>query len=222
MIEIGNKCKVCNSNTTTISHPKFGDYFYCKNCEFIAKSQLNKLDEEEALRYCKHNNSFKNKGYVDYLYKFIELAVLPYAGDGRQGLDFGSGPSPVLAMLLEDKQNFRMDIYDYFFSPKKVYIGKKYDLVTSTEVVEHLNDPLQYFYLFSRLLNSNGILVIMTRFHKCDEDHFLKWPYIRDRSHVSFYTLKTMEYIAEKVGLKIIYTDNEKYLSLNKISPDMI
>jgi hypothetical protein len=217
MSEIRDKCKVCNSNTTIISHPKFGDYYYCENCEFIAKRDLNKLDKGEKLRYCKHNNSIENKGYVDYLYKFIEVAVLPYVGDGRQGLDFGSGPSPVLAMLLEKKQNFRMDIYDYFFSPIKIYIGKKYDLVTSTEVVEHLNDPLQYFDLFSRLLKSNGILVLMTQFHKNDKDHFFKWPYIRDKSHVSFYTLKTMEYIAAKVGLKIIYTDNEKYLSLNKI-----
>lgn len=216
MIEIKGICKVCNYSTTVISHPKFGDYFYCCNCEFISKDESNRLnEEEEKLRYSIHNNSIEDKDYVDYLCRFLNRALIPFVGEGKKGLDFGSGPIPVLAQLLEEKFNYRMDTYDYYFSPEKVYIGKTYDLVTSTEVVEHLNNPLQYFNLFSKLLKPKGILAIMTQFHKNDKDHFLSWSYIRDRSHISFYTTKTLEYIADKVGLKVIYTDNFKYITFS-------
>lgn len=216
MKEIRGKCKVCNSNTIVISHPKFGDYFYCSYCEFISKDESNRLNEqEEKLRYSVHNNSIEDKDYVDYLSKFLNRAVIPFIGEGKKGLDFGSGPNPVLAQLLEKKFNYRMDIYDYYFSPEKVYIGKTYDLVTSTEVVEHLNDPLFYFDIFSKLLKPKGILAIMTQFHKNDKDRFLSWSYIRDRSHISFYTPKTMEYIANKVGVKVIYTDDFKYITFS-------
>lgn len=216
MSEIRGNCKVCNSNTTVISHPKFGDYFYCCNCEFISKDESNRLnEEEEKIRYSIHKNSIEDKNYVDYFYRFLNGAVTPFVGEGKKGLDFGSGPSPVLAQLLEEKFNYKMDIYDYYFSPEKVYIGKKYDLVTSTEVVEHLNDPLIYFNLFSNLLKPNGVLAIMTQFHKNDKDHFLSWSYIRDRSHISFYTPKTMKYIAGKVGVKVIYTDDFKYITFS-------
>lgn len=216
MSGISVNCKVCNSNTNIISHPKFGNYFYCCNCEFISKDESNRLnEEEEKLRYSNHNNTIEDKGYVDYLNRFLDGTVIPFVGEGKKGLDFGSGPSPVLAQLLEKKLNYNMDIYDYYFSPEKVYIAKKYDLVTSTEVIEHLSDPLLYFELFSKLLKPKGVLAIMTQFHSNDEVSFLKWPYIRDKSHVSFYTPKTMEYIGRTVGLKVIYTDNFKYITFS-------
>lgn len=56
-----------------------------------------------------------------------------------------------------------MDTYDCFYSPEKVYFGKKYGLVTATEVVEHLDDPLDYFSLFENLLKDDGVLSIMTK-----------------------------------------------------------
>ncbi|MDO9493204.1 methyltransferase domain-containing protein [Acetobacterium sp.] len=44
-----------------------------------------------------------------------------------------------------------------------IYLGKKYDLLTATEVVEHLDDPLDYFSLFENLLKDDGVLSIMTK-----------------------------------------------------------
>ncbi len=221
MSEIRGKCKVCNANTTVLSHPIFGDYFYCCNCDFISKDKSNLLDEnEEKIRYSSHKNSIEDQEYVDYFNRFLNESVMPFVGEGKKALDFGSGPAPVLAQILEQKFNYKMDIYDYYFSPEEVFIGKHYDLITSTEVVEHLSDPLLYFNLFSKLLRPRGILAIMTQFHNNDEAHFLKWPYIRDRSHISFYTPKTMKYIGDKVGLKVIYTDNDKYITF--VLVDMI
>ncbi len=139
-------------------------------------------------------------------------------GEGKKALDFGSGPEPVLATFLETSYNYDVDIYDLFFSPKKVYEGKKYDLITCTEVVEHLNNPLPFFKLFSSLLSPGGVLSIMTLLHPRDKEEFLSWYYIREDSHITFYSLKTLQYIASQTGLTLIYSDEVRYASFKKES----
>lgn len=206
-------CKICGANTEEIIHEQFRlNYYYCNECEFISKDNRSIVTPEEELKiYNNHNNSIEDPRYVEFFRKFLDNAILNYCSNGRKGFDFGSGPSPVLAMILERDYHFSMDIYDLFYSPHKIYEGQKYDLVTSTEVVEHLLSPLQYFHQFKHLLKEDSILGIMTLFHPKDEESFVNWHYVRDMSHISFYTPKTMEVIAEKVGLKIIHTDFNRY-----------
>ena len=184
------------------------DYHYCTHCEFISKDENNIISQQEELGiYNLHNNSIEDPRYVDFFNLFLDDAVLPYANAGKASLDFGSGPSPVLAQILERNHAYQMDIYDLFYAPVKVYEGKTYDLITSTEVVEHLRDPIAYFELFASLLTPDGILAVMTQFHQNDKAHFLNWHYIRDMSHVSFYTPTTMAWIADKIGLRTLYVN---------------
>ncbi|WP_343184988.1 class I SAM-dependent methyltransferase [Anoxynatronum sibiricum] len=188
------------------------DYHVCEQCDFIFKEAADIINSDEELRiYNCHQNSIHDPRYVAYFERFLKDAVFPHMNYGRNGLDFGSGPSPVLAQLLERDHGYNMDVYDLFYAPEKVYVGKRYDLITSTEVVEHMRDPMEYFQLFRTLLKPDGILAVMTLFHRNDTNHFLNWHYVRDRSHISFYTPKTMQYMAEKTGLKMIHTNLERY-----------
>jgi len=206
-------CDICGSETSEIFHKGFQlNFYYCNDCEFISKDKNAIITAEEEFRiYNLHENTIEDPRYVDYFKRFIHSAILNYCGTGRKGLDFGSGPSPVLATLLERDYDFSMDIYDLFYAPKKIYEGKKYNLVTATEVVEHLKNPLDYFCQFKDLLEDDGLLSIMTSFHPNNDVAFMNWHYIREACHISFYTLKTMEVISEKVGLKIIHTDDRRY-----------
>lgn len=212
-------CKICGFKTRVIFHKKFEvKYYVCNQCDFISKDENSIITSDEELRiYNNHNNSIDDPHYVAYFKNFINKAILEYCSPDRHGFDFGSGPSPVLATILARDYDYFMDIYDKFYSPEKTYIGKKYSLITSTEVVEHLNDPLHYFKLFKELCAENGILSIMTLFHQKNDNEFLKWFYMRDMSHVSFYTPKTMHHIGEKIGLKVIYTDNKRYTTFRPI-----
>ncbi|MFC3419369.1 class I SAM-dependent methyltransferase [Salinicoccus hispanicus] len=207
-------CKVCQSQTTTFHHPVFGEYHFCPHCEYISKDEHHMVSAEAELKiYDSHNNSTDNTGYVDFLYHFLNDAVFPYVGENKQALDFGSGPVPVLAQLLEQNHNYVVDIYDLFYAPEKVYQGKNYGLITTTEVVEHLAEPMEYFRQFAKLMKPDGVLAVMTLFHPNDMSLFNNWHYIRDRSHVSFYTAKTMHYIAGKAGLKVIHTDGLRHIT---------
>ena len=206
-------CKICGSETREFYDKQFDTKFYhCPNCEFISKDENSIISEEDELKiYRYHNNSIEDKHYVDYFKRFLDSAVMKHVGCGKKGLDFGSGPSPVLSMILKRDYGYEMDIYDMFFSPEKTYIDRKYDLITCTEVIEHLKNPMEYFLLFKELLEDDGTLGIMTLFHVNSDDEFFNWHYRRDRSHISFFTAKTMKVIGEKIGLELVFTDNKRY-----------
>ncbi|PKM90539.1 MAG: class I SAM-dependent methyltransferase [Firmicutes bacterium HGW-Firmicutes-10] len=218
---MNNLCKVCFTATRQINHPKFGVYHSCDHCGFISKDKDDHISTQAQQDiYDYHHNSIDDPVYVEYFNNFLDKAVFPNISDGKYALDFGSGPSPVLATMLQDTYGYQVDIYDLFYSPVRSYLTETYDLITLTEVLEHLEDPIHYFELFVKHLNENGILAVMTHFHTNNDVEFLNWHYIRDRSHISFFTDRTFEILAKKANLQIIYTDHKKCITLRKQTHD--
>ena len=107
--------------------------------------------------------------------------------------------------------------FDPFFNKNDEYLNKKYQLITSTEVVEHFVDPLKEFKHLARLLEEGGYLLIMTRLRTMNNEEFLNWWYRRDLTHISFYNHKTFQEIGKKFGLKIISTNNVNVIVYQKI-----
>jgi len=202
-------CKICSHNTETIKDEQFATvYFQCTNCDYMFMDEKKVVPpEKEKREYLRHNNTPENEGYVDMFKDFIEKCIAPYAEKIKTALDFGCGPGPVLAGLLKEK-GFDVDVYDIYFAPEKVFKNKKYDLITSTEVLEHLKDPMETLTMLKKHLNKKGFLAIMTLFHPGKEE-FKSWWYRRDSTHISFYTPKTFEVIASRLGMKVLKADNK-------------
>lgn len=212
------KCIICQNKVNSYRHPKFNMLFHeCESCDFIYKDPIvhPSLEEEKRI-YDFHHNDEDNLSYVTYLKDFIHVSVLPFVKNG-QILDFGSGPNPVLSKILMNEYHFSVFIYDHIYHPDLSYQKKNYDMIISTEVIEHLKNPLHYFKHFHQLLKPNGYLSLMTLFHPKDQNLLFNWFYIRDITHVSFYTVKTIEKIAELIGFKIIYTNHFRQIVLRKI-----
>lgn len=197
-------CKICNHPVTTfIAGRKSFKYHKCPRCKFIFLNKIHILSpEKEKKRYDTHQNSIENEGYVNMFENFIEKAISPYTNDIKTVLDYGSGSGAVLSELLKRK-GFEVDIYDPFYSPEKIYLTKKYDLISSTEVFEHFSNPVEEIKKLYSLLNPKGIISIMTNFIP-DNTEFNKWWYINDETHISFFHLKTFEKIAEMLGFEFI------------------
>lgn len=66
-----------------------------------------------------------------------------------------------------------MVIYDLFYATNKSYINKKFDLITSTEVLEHVKDPISTFKLLVSLLKKDGVLAIIMLYQPNNDDDFL-------------------------------------------------
>ncbi len=172
-------------------------------------------EEEEYKHYAKHNNSIENEGYVAMFQDFLDKTVLKDKTGTKSVLEFGSGPGPVLSELLK-REGFEVDIYDKFFSPKKVYKDKLYDYVTSTEVIEHISDPVFIMNFFNTHLKVGGYLALMTQFHNNKVEDFLSWWYCRDLSHISFFMPQTFEVLAARCGFEVVYSDDIKVILLRK------
>ena len=218
------QCKICQGeNLKQFSGSSLkADYYICRECEFIFIDE-NKIcsPSEEKSRYEAHDNSQSNKGYVNWLNSFLQEAVLPFKNGSQKNtgtltaLDFGSGPEPVLAALLEE-EGFCTTIFDPYFSPDQSYKEKTYDLITSTEVLEHLLDPMPVLRQLSDLLNPDGLLAVMTNFHPGEGETFNNWWYVQDFTHISFYNLKTFQQIEKLLPLEIVYRNDRNICVFKK------
>ena len=198
-------CKICNSLTRNIRENKKNlDYYRCQHCGFIYLDDSHIVDSQtEKKHYDKHKNSFESVGYVEMFEQFIDKAIEPYIENIESALDFGCGYASVLVELLRRK-GLEVDKYDLYYFPKKVYEGKKYDLITSTEVFEHLKEPTETLKTLANSINSTGYIIIMTSFPPKDDYNFLNWWYRRDITHISFFTPKSFEIMGESVGLRVV------------------
>jgi len=212
-------CKICNSRTRSLLVPNFEiTYYKCDQCQYISMDGSKKVTfKEERHLYDRHENSIENEGYVNMFKNFLDTGVLPFKSSGSL-LDYGSGPEPVLIEIIKRDYTFSTDHYDPHYAPEKKFENKPYDVIVSTEVIEHVDDPVTFMKTLSDLLTSGGILSIMTLFHSNKDAEFLKWWYHRDETHISFFTEKTLRVLAHMTSMEIIYTDGKRITSFRKMT----
>jgi len=197
-----NPCPLCRSKQTAFyAHTLDKDYFLCKKCELIYVSDTYLLENvEEKKRYDFHNNDINDPKYVQFLSQLKEPLTIRLKPKSL-GLDFGSGPEPVLAQLFI-QEGFKIDIFDPFYAKNDFVFTKKYDFITLTEVAEHLYNPAFEIEKIVSLLKANAFLAIMT-LRTDNIKEFNNWFYLKDDTHVRFFSNKSMEYIAKKYNLSL-------------------
>lgn len=206
------KCKICAHETYILHDEQFKiDYHRCSHCGFIYEDPLFHIDAQaEKEEYNRHNNSIEDEGYVN-MFKRFQKAFEPYI-EGKRLLEFGSGPEPVFSEVLR-RDGYDVTSFDPYYLPDISYLDKVYDVITSTEVFEHLSDPMGVLAELKGLLAPGGVMAIMTQFAKSDE-HFKTWWYRRDPTHIAFYTPKAFEIMSKKMDLSIVFENTKDYMIL--------
>lgn len=197
-------CLLCQSPSDPFFHDKTREYRHCKQCDAIfVPPKFHLSPSQEKKEYDQHENDsgdFKYRNFLNQLVIPLEKHLTP----GMKGLDFGSGPGPALHHMLEEK-GYLMKHYDPFYAAHNHLLHRQYDFVTSTEVVEHFNNPKKSWPLLISLVRKEGYLAIMTLFwNSAIKDHFSEWWYKNIPSHVIFYSHKTLNWIERRFSLCLI------------------
>lgn len=151
----------------------------------------------ERARYDTHRNEIGDPGYRAFLRRLLD-PLLERLTPRAEGLDYGSGPGPALAAMLR-ADGFPTAVYDPFYAPDARALERTYDFITCTETAEHFFEPAAEFERLDALLRGGGWLGVMTTL-RTPERPFEDWWYVRDYTHVCFYSARTMEWIAKRYG----------------------
>jgi 2-polyprenyl-3-methyl-5-hydroxy-6-metoxy-1,4-benzoquinol methylase len=156
--------------------------------------------DAEKTHYDNHRNIVDDPGYRMFLQRLAQPLIEQLAPASR-GLDFGCGPGPALADILQ-QAGFSVQLYDLYYYPDNSVLDSKYDFITATEVIEHLAQPWQTLQMLWQLLQPGGTLGLMTK-QVIDRRRFANWHYIRDPTHIAFYSRGTMIWLAERLDAEL-------------------
>jgi 2-polyprenyl-3-methyl-5-hydroxy-6-metoxy-1,4-benzoquinol methylase len=119
-------------------------------------------------------------------------------------------------IILPQSKFYCMGIYD---SPNKIE-ENNFDIVISTEVIEHLFYPRELLRFAKAKLNPGGYLLLSTPYHgylknlilsiydKWDSHHTVFW----DGGHIKFWSRKTLSRLLEEEGFEV-----EKFVGCGRI-----
>ena len=200
-------CPVCSASAHVIVDEKTSiTYHCCTACDYWCKApEHHPTLPEQKPRYDLHENDPDDPGYRAYFQRFLDW-VLPQVTTQGRALDFGSGASDLLATMLSEA-GFDATRYDPIYHPDTGYRGDHYDLIVSTEVFEHLSDPMAVFAHLADRLAPGGYLALQTQFHPDDAAAFLRWYYRLDPTHIGFFTPRTFQKMARQQGLAYLSDD---------------
>lgn len=179
----------------------------CPYCEYLKKmNQLSPKSEKE--RYDAH---ICDEGYLKYM-KGISHKIIPFLKEGVS-LDFGCGKIHALSDILNENRLpcFYYDLYYYPDFPKCLY-----DNIILIEVFEHIEDIYALILRLKELLKPRGRILILTQ--PIPKDIKLEdWWYLRDITHQSFVSPKTMEVLAELTGFEVRYVQESSLFIFESI-----
>jgi len=196
-------CPLCHTpDPHFFYHGPQRDYLQCQRCGliYVPKEELLPPKAEKA-RYDLHENDPTDQGYRHFLSQLCRPLIDTIGPPPQHGLDFGCGPGPVLALMLKNR-GYTISCYDPYYEPNPEALEQTYDFVTCTEVMEHLYTPAREWKLLLKLLKPGGWLGLMTQLNN-DPEKFPDLHYIKDATHVSFFSRRTFNFLARRDNLQV-------------------
>ncbi|MBD2188085.1 class I SAM-dependent methyltransferase [Pseudanabaena mucicola] len=169
------------------------------------------LDQEKITAFYKHpvwllNGFFIEQHEVSLQHRHI-IADLIVQLSVKHVLDFGGGFGTLARIIANKSGNIEIDIYEpypnnFAIEECKDYpliqfvhnLHKKYDCLVSTDVLEHVTDPLQIFENMIETVSLNGYLIIANCFR----------PVIKCHLPSTFHFRYTFNLFARLMGLKVL------------------
>ncbi|ESP63127.1 3-demethylubiquinone-9 3-methyltransferase [Smithella sp. ME-1] len=101
--------------------------------------------------------------------------------------------------------------------------SEAFDVVIAMEVIEHIQKPTEFISLVEKLIKPGGVLLLSTPNYFCTNCYGRKWfGFNASYEHIYYFSLKVLDKIASKCGLKITYNETSWFLGGPKESATFI
>lgn len=218
MDKVHSTCLICKSERL-ISLPNFpkANLVSCKNCQFVFAKGIPSKEELDA--------NYANYSREDYIspitvkrYNELLDTLEPYRRTNRL-IDVGCGVGHFLVVAKERGWEVHGTEYaddamaictakgiDMKQGPFNInnYEKESFDIITSFEVIEHINNPIGEVMGFNQLLRKGGAAYVTTPNFNSLQRFYLKekWSVIEYPEHLSYYTPKTISQLFKKLGFQ--------------------
>lgn len=201
-------CPLCHSpKTSEYFENKRRRFLQCQNCDLVfVPSRFHVTQAEERRIYDLHENDCNDQGYRRFLSR-LSIPLIERLSPNQKGLDFGCGPGPALAQMLEE-EGHQMSLFDLYYHNAPKVLENSYDFICATEVIEHLKQPGIELENLVHMLHPNGILALMTKL-VINREAFAKWHYIQDPTHICFFSRKTFLFLADRLDCHLQFIDRD-------------
>jgi 2-polyprenyl-3-methyl-5-hydroxy-6-metoxy-1,4-benzoquinol methylase len=206
------RCPLCLHTAEILGTYQNRTFYSCSICRGIFQSPQQLLSSErEHAQYLTHQNDIHDQGYRNFVMPLVDL-ITAEQHPKQRGLDYGAGPGPVVAQILQER-GYRVTLYDPYFHPNRSVLDLRYDYIFCCEVAEHFYHPRQTFTELASLLEPGGTLYVKTVLY-AEEIEFDRWYYKNEDTHVFFYHRNTIAWIAEHLGYQSYTIYDGRHFSL--------
>ncbi len=217
---MGN-CNICGSDNYIIFEANVLNkipvsYYKCKSCEFVQTEKPFWLDESYSSAITSQDIGLISRN-ITFAPLITSLINIFFNANGKF-LDYGGGYGMFVRLMRDRGYNFkRFDTFceNIFAKDFDCNGDEKYELITSMEVFEHLEDPLGE--IENMLLKSSSIFFTTelqpTKFEKESD-----WWYVMPETgqHISLFSYKSLKFIAIKYNLNLYSNGFNFHLLTNK------
>jgi SAM-dependent methyltransferase len=204
-----NKCGVCdlvylsprpNLKALDIIYPvTYSNFHTGDQAESYVRKISNKLQSRSLKKFIdryfgKNKFSVLDVGCGD---GFILDRIKDVFPDSRT---FGVEPNSGAAKYASRRHNIFEGLIEEYQS------SKKFDLIVSSHVVEHVEDPVGFLKKLNTFLKDDGVMIIDTPNIDCFQSKLFgrNWGGIHAPRHWTLFSIKTMTKLANKSGLKVV------------------
>jgi 2-polyprenyl-3-methyl-5-hydroxy-6-metoxy-1,4-benzoquinol methylase len=202
-------CKICQQEATTFGESTIlgkyqASYFRCPVCGFIQVADPTWLKEAYSHAISKLDVGImqRNLANVDITCAAIRL----FAPNSKLFLDYGGGHGTFVRMMRDRGFDFRwsdafaQNLHARGFEHCE---GTRYDLLTSFEVLEHLENPLAEISAMMSFADNVLVSTLVLPEPPPQPDQW--WYYaLKGGQHISLYSHATLEVIARQFGRHLV------------------